>query len=248
MSPSAYRANEPRKLWAWVESKLATVPGKPDQFSTPDERQKYDAAVADAMRGIGPVAVLGPCQKKYDIDRQAFEVKVFLSSIKDYSLKSPNPEALRLRRVTLGRSNSKTDTYTAQNAYGATSEVSRTVSDDYVLTFPAGEAYEPTSILVPGTSAAMAGRTPYWYTFNYLMLNAKLAPAEARESEKQITCLYVFSLEAPYVFKFKERETPTRDMPFDQTTNGYALFGRLDRVAVVNRETGVVYDQSSRSK
>lgn len=120
-------------------------------------------------------------------------------------------------------------------------------SDDYVLAFPAGPTYEPTSALVPGNTTTSV-RLPYRYTFNFLSLTAKLPPAEARESEKQIACMYVFSLESPYTFKFKERDTPTRDMPFERTANGYALFGRLDQVAVINRETGVIFDQAARSK
>ena len=243
----AYRANDPQKVYAWVEERVASLSGKPDQFSTSEDGQKYESALAERMQSVGAIPMLGPCIKKYDADRQVFEVKVLLSSIKDYLLKAPNPEALNLRRVTIAQSNLQRDTYSAQNAYGATIEVSRTSSDDYVLAFPAGPAYEPTSVLVPGNTSTSV-RLPYRHTFNFLSLTAKLPPAEARANDKQITCMYVFSLEAPYAFRFKERETPTRDMPFERTATGFALFGRLDQVAVIHRETGVIYDQAVRSK
>ncbi len=246
-SPLAYLANDPLKVYAWIEARTESVPGKPDQYSTTEERQKYEVALAERMKEVQPIPIVGPCQKKYDPDQQSFEIKVLLSSIKDYSLKSPNPEALNLRRLTLTQANVQRDTYTAQNAYGATTEVSRTKSDDYVLVFPAGASNEPTSVLVSG-NASTSVRLPYRYSFNFLTLSAKLPPAEARENDKQIVCMYIFSLEPPYAFKFREREMPTRDLPYERSSNGFALFGRLDQVAVINKASGQVYDQAARSK
>jgi len=246
-STITYLSNDPQKVYAWIEAQVSSVPGKPDQFSTTEERQQYEAALTEKMKAIQPIPIIGSCQKKYDADRQAFEVKVLLSSIKDYSLTSPNPEALNLRRVTLARANLQQDKYTAQNAYGANTEVSRTISDEYVIAFPAGTYNEPASVLVSGNSATSI-RLPYRYVFNYLLLSAKMPPAEARENDKQITCMYVISLEQPYIFKFKERETPTREIPFDTTTNGSAIFGRLDQISVINKTTGQVYEQASRSR
>lgn len=246
-SPLAYLVNDPLKVYAWIEARTASIPGKPDQYTTTEERQKYEAALTERMKEVQPIPIVGPCQKKYDPDQQSFEIKVLLSSIKDYLLKSPNPEALNLRRVMLAQANVQRDTYTAQNAYGATIEVSRTISDDYVLVFPAGASNEPTSVLVPGNTSSST-RLPYRYSFNYLSLSAKLPPAEARDNDKQIACMYIFSLEPPYAFKFKERETATRDLPYERTSNGFALFGRLDQVAVINKASGQIYDQAARSK
>lgn len=243
----AYSLNEPQKVYAWLETQIADVPGKPDQFSTSEERRRYEVALTDKMKAVGPIVFFGACQKKYDSDRQSFEVKVLLASFKDSLLKTPNPEALSLRRLTVAQANVQRDTYSAQNTYGAATEVSRTSSDDYVLAFPAGPAYEPTSVIVPGNSTTTV-RLPYRNTFNYLTLSVNLPPTEAREADRQITCMYVFSLEPPYMFKFKERDIPTRDLPFDRTSNGYAFFGRLDQVAVVHKQSGVVYDQAARTK
>ena len=246
-SPLAYLANEPQKVYAWIEAQTSSVLGKLDQYTTAEERQKYQVALTERMKGIQPIPIVVPCQKKYDPAHQSFEVKVLLSPITDFLLESPNPEALNLRRLTLAQANVQRDTYTAQNAYGATTEVSRTISDDYVLVFPAGASNEPASVLVPGNISSST-RLPYRYSFNFLSLSAKLPPAEARDSEKQIACMYIFSLEQPYTFKFKERETPTRDLPFERTAKGFALFGRLDQVAVINKVSGQIYDQAARSK
>lgn len=246
-SPVAYLANDPQKVYAWIEAQTASIAGKPDQYTTTEERQKYGVALTERMKTIQPIPIVGPCQKKYVPDRQSFEVKVLLSSIKDYSLKSPNPESLNLRRLTLAHANVQSDTYTAQNAYGATTEISRTISDEYVLAFPAGASNEPASVLISGNTSSSI-RLPYRYSFNFLSLSAKLPPAEARDADKQIVCMYIFSLEPPYTFKFKEREAPTRDLPFDRTANGFAMFGRLDQVAVINKVSGQIYDQAARSK
>lgn len=246
-SPVTYLANDPQKIYAWIDAQASSIPGKPDQYTTTEDRQKYEVALTERMKTIQPIPIVGACQKKYDPDRQSFEVKVLLSSIKDYSLKSPNPEALNLRRLTLAQANVQRDTYTAQNAYGATTEISRTISDDYVLAFPAGASNEPTSVLTSGNTLSST-RLPYRYSFNFLSLSAKLPPAEARDTDKQIVCMYIFSLESPYTFKFREREAPTRDLPYEQTSNGFALFGRLDQVAVINKVSGQIYDQAVRSK
>lgn len=243
----SYLPNDPQKVYAWIESQVSSVPGKPDQYSNAEERQKYEATLAEKMKAIQPIPIIGNCQKKYDADRQSFEVKALLSSIKDYSLKSPNPEALRLRRLTLAQANLQRDTYSAQNAYGANIEVSREISDNYVFAYPAGTSYEPTSALVQGNSSSSV-RLPYRYLFNFMVLSAKMPPSEARENDKHIACMYVISLEQPYTFKFNERESPTRDMPFDITTNGFAIFGRLDQISVVNKSTGQIYDQAIRPK
>jgi hypothetical protein len=241
---TAYLQNEPEKVYAWVQSQIASIPGKPDQFSTSDEREKYARAISEKMESVGKIPLIGVCQKKYDADRQQYEVKILLSSIKDYSLKEPNPEALNLRRLTVAQANVQRDTYSAQNAYGAKIDVSRFVSDDYVLSFPAGANNEPSGSIVPGSTSSI--RLPYRYTFNYLVLSARMPPNEARDNDKQIACMYVFSLMPPYVFTFKERDTPTRDLPFERTSNGFALFGKLDQAAVINRATGAILDQAAR--
>lgn len=246
ISPLEYLRNDPPKVFDWLEAQIKSVPGKPDQFSTSEERQQYEVALTERMKSLGQLAFVSNCQKKYDANRQAFEIKAPAFAIKDILLKEPNPEALKLRKFIVGRANAKKDTYTAQNAYGATTEVIRDVSDDYVLAYPAGSYSEPSSIAIPGSSVTSTA-LPYRYNFIFYSTSLAMQPAEAREKEKEISCLSVITLEAPYIFKFKEREAPTRDLPFDRTSNGFAFYGKLDHLWVVNKSTGEIYSKHARS-
>lgn len=238
-----YLVNEPQKVYEWIQGQLTSVAGKPDQYSTSEEKQKYETAVRERMSTLGQLPIPSICARKYDADAQAFEVKTLLSSIKDIMLENPKPEAIKLRKMVLGRLNQTTETYKGQNAYGASVDVSKTSSDEYAFSFPAGS--EPSGVIVPGNTASSFA-TPYRYTFNFLVLSVKMPPAVARDSEKQISCLSVLTLDPPYIFKFRERDTPTRDLPYDRTVNGYSMFGKLERVLVFNKASGEIYTQAAR--
>lgn len=242
VSPTEYLRNEPPKVFEWIETLIKSGPGKVDQFSTREERQQYESALPEKMKSVGPLAFVARCAKKYDPERQVFEIKHPATAFKDLRLKNPHPEALNLRRLLVATANVKKDTYKAQNAYGATTEVIRSVSDDYVLAYPSGSSTEPGSIVIPGSTT-----TIYKYTFVYYSVTVPMPSAEAREKDKDIACLYVLTLEPPYIFKFEEREIPTRDWAFDSTTNGFAFYGKLDRLWVINKSNGEVLSKNSRS-
>ncbi len=246
ISPTEFLRNDPPKVFEWLEAQIKAVHGKTDQFSTQEERQQYEAALAEKMKNIGPLAFVSNCQKKYDADRQVFEIKAPAFAIKDIMLKEPNPEALKLRKLMVGRTNVKKDTYTGQNAYGATTEIIRDVSDDYVIAYPSGAYSEPSSIVTSGNSMTSVS-LPYRYNFVYYSTSLSMPPAEAREKDKEISCVAVVSIEPPYIFRFKERDTPTRDLPFDRTSNGFAFYGKFDHLWIVNKATGEVYSKHSRT-
>lgn len=245
ISPVEVLRNNPPKVYEWIETQIKAVPGKPDQFSSREERERYETAVAEKMKTLGPLAFVSGCEKKYDADYQTFEVKAYAFPIQDVLLKEPNPEALRLRKFRVGRENIKSDSYSGHNAYGATSVVIREVSDDYVLAYPSGPDSEPSSIVKRG-STLTSTPSPYRYDFISYTTSIPMLPAEAREKEKDIACLTVVSLEPPYIFRFKERREPMRSSPYDMITNGFAFYGKLDRLWTVNRETGEVYSKHSR--
>ena len=73
-----------------------------------------------------------------------------------------------------------------------------------------------------------------------------MAPTDARSNEKDIACLFIFSVAPPYVLKYDERSTPTRNLPFENVFNYYAIYGSLDQVAVFNMATGSIYEQAAR--
>lgn len=244
ISPIEFLRNEPSKVFEWIETQIKTVPGNVDQFSTREERQQYETGLTEKMKSIGPFAFVSNCQKKYDVDRQTFEIKAPAFPFNDIMLKEPNPEALRLRKLIVGRTNIKKDTYTGQNAYGATKEIIRDVSDEYVVAYPSGA--EPSSIVTSGSTVTSVS-LPYRYNFVYYTTSLSMQPAEARDKAKDISCLAVISLAPPYIFRFKERDTPTRDVPIDRTSNGFAFYGKLDHLWIVNKATGEVYLKHSRA-
>lgn len=57
----AYLANEPQKVYAWIEAQSSNIPGKPDQYTTTEERQKYEVTLAEKMRAIQPIPIIGAC-------------------------------------------------------------------------------------------------------------------------------------------------------------------------------------------
>ena len=245
-SPGEFLRNDPPKVFEWLEAQVKAVPGKTDDFSSQEERQLYEAALAEKMKSIGSFAFVSKCLKKYVADRQVFEIKSPAFGINDLMLDKPNPEALKLRKLIIGRTNVEKDTYTGQNAFGATTKIIREVSDIYVIAYPSGEYFEPISLVTPGSSVISVS-LPYRYNFVYYTTSLSVAREEARDAEKDISCVAVVSIDPPYVFRFKERDTPTRESPFDRTTNGFAFYGKLDHLLTVNMATGVVYSKHSRA-
>lgn len=67
-----YLVNEPQKVYEWLQGQKTNLPGKPDQYSSSEERQKYETAVRDRMESIGQLPVPSQCTKKYDGDTQTF--------------------------------------------------------------------------------------------------------------------------------------------------------------------------------
>lgn len=242
---SAYVANEPLKVFAWVAGKIEAVPGKPDQFSTAGERQKYADEVAAQTAGIGQIPLVLPCRPRYQPDRQAFEIKVDLQSVRDGVPELGPAKPSQLRKLLIGTTNMKVDTYVGNNAYGATSQVTRRTADMFYLSFPIDPEHVPSSVLTRTDLGPQAGQFRYLDDYAFT-LSAPMAPPIARENAMHLACLFVFSLEAPYIIRVNERHFPKRDLPDDITINGFALFGRLDQIAVMHKVSGELFDQAAR--
>ncbi len=241
----SYQANDPEQVYEWLNRYIAAIPGKPDQFSTADERGKYGVAMSERLKLVGQIPIIGKCQKKYDSYREAFEVKAGLFSMKNsYGMSEVQARAVNLKLLTVATKNIKRDTYTGQNAYGAETQISRTSSDVYALAFPLNQT--PGSALVSGTARLTTMTMPYESDFYYLQFDVPMPSATARANAEDIACLYVFSIEPPYTIKFSQNTTATRDMPFEDNADFYALYGRLDQMAVINTATGDVYEQAAR--
>lgn len=242
-----YVQNEPRKVYDWVVEQLVSVPGKPDKFSSLDERSAYDAALAARMGGLGAIPIIGRCILDYNIAYETYEVKALAAPVKsDIDGSHSKPEALNLRRVTLGKANEKTDSYEASNAYGAITKVLRNTSDNYALVLSGIPGNEPSSALARGASSSVL--SGYLHDFYYYRQSVKMPRDMARSLEKDIGCLYVASLAAPWVVTYQERTSPTRSDPIDETDNYFALYGKLDMVAVINKATGEIYSKVERGR
>lgn len=241
-----YAPNDPKKVYEWVVGQLASTPGKPDKFSSPEERSAYDAALAARMGGIGPIPIIGRCITKYDPALEVYEAKGHAGSIKasidGFSMK---PEAMNLRRVFLARMNEKVDSYEASNAYGAVTKVFQKSSDTYAVVLQSGPGNEPSSSIERGNSPGYGG---YLYSFYYYKQTFKMPRDQARSVEKDIGCLYVASLTAPWVVAYKEQTYPTRSEPFDETEQYFGLYGKLDMIAVINKASGEIYAKVERSR
>lgn len=241
---AAYQVNDPVKVFDWLTKYIDETPGKPDQFSTPDEKRAYESALADRLKAVGQIPVIVKCQKKYDGDRQRYEIKASAHSIKNYhSLKEVDARAQNLKMLTLSMKNLKNDSYAGQNAYGAETQISRTVGDIYAVAFPLNKA--PASVIADGSTRLTNTPLPYDIDFKYLQLSVAMSSTDARANDKDIACLFTLSVAPPYVLKFNERSTPTRSLPFDSTFTYYAIYGSLDQMAVINTATGVIYEQAA---
>lgn len=241
---SEYEKNDVVKIYKWVISLIDSVPGKPDKFSTSDEKRTYEAALQDRFRGLGQIPVVAKCRKKYDGDLQRYEVSPSAFSIKRHDLvKEIDAPSWNIKTLTLLTDNIKHDTYTGQNAYGAETTIKRSTSDIYVLAFPLAKS--PNEAMVTGSQ--FTNTTPkYELDWKTIKFSVSMAPNEARTNDENIACLYVFTVEAPYHFRFNDRENPTRDMPFDISLDYYAVYGSLDIVAVINKADGKLYSQAER--
>lgn len=242
---SAYQVNEPIKVYEWLSKYIGEIPGKPDQFSTTEEKRAYETSMADRLKSIGQIPVIGKCVKKYDGDLQRYEIKSSIHPIKNhYSVKEIDAPGQNVKVLSLSTENLKRDTYMAQNGYGAETQVSRTVADIYALAFPLSRA--PASIIVDGSTRLTSIPLPYDVDFRYLQFNVKMPAADARNNDKDIVCLFIFSIEPPYILKFSDRSSPTRDLPFENRLTYYAIYGSLNQVAIINKASGEVYEQAAR--
>lgn len=241
-----YAPNDPKKVYEWVVGQMASVPGKPDKFSGPQEHSAYDAARAAHMAGVGPIPIIGRCLVKYDASLETYEIKNPATSVRgSIDGSSMQPEALNLRRVLLARMNEKRDAYEAANAYGAITNVVRTSSDNYAIVLQAGVGNEPSSSIERSDIPAYAG---YRYSFYYYKQSVKMPRDIARSVEKDIRCLYVASLTAPWVVTFTEKNSPTRSDPFDEDNKYFGLYGKIDMIAVINKASGEIYSKVERSR
>lgn len=241
INPAEYKSNDPVKIFKWIANTIESTPGKPDKFSTTDEKIAYAKAVDQKIKDIGQIPVITRCTQKYNADLQQYDVSVTASPIRNYeSIKEIDPKSWDIRTLNLSVVNIKNDTYTGQNAYGAETTINRITADHYVLGFPLPRS--PAEHFVNASQNSFASSK---YEFNSKVMKFKfpMPASEARVNDENIACLFVFTVEPPYIFKYDDRDIPTRSMPFDMVMNYSLIYGSLDKVAVINKIDGTIYSQ-----
>ncbi len=236
---NSYFENDPAKVYEWLLKRIESIPGKPDQFSPPAEKIAYDSALAESLKDVGKIPMIGKCQKHYKSENEAYEVKSLAFSIKNhFRVKEVDAKSKNVKVVDLSTQNLKQDSYIGQNAYGAETKIAKITSDVYSISFPFSES--PYS---DGAYSSSNIYTPYDVEFKNLTLNFGMASADARVNDKNIVCLFVVSVAPPYLIKFQQHSTPTRSSPIESNFSHYSIYGSIEKVAVINKLTGDVYAQ-----
>lgn len=243
---SDYAGNSAKKFYAWLEEFLASVPGKPDKFSSTAEKEQYSAALTEKLKSIGPIPIINSCAKKYNGDDQKYEIDLYVQSMEDYKLSGMDAEALSLKLIEIGAENFERSTYKAQNGYGAEVEVSKTEFDEYALIFRSIQGSAPRSVMGPGSQQTTSFKLPYYLQSERIRFWANVPVNVARNSDKDIACMYVFTIVPPYTVKYESTSSPSRSLPVETKRNVHAIFGTFDSVALVNKVTGEIYQEASR--
>ncbi|RSZ60882.1 hypothetical protein EJB06_01720 [Massilia atriviolacea] len=242
MPAMAYEKNTPELVYRWLEEKRNAVPGKIDEFSSTADRAAHALAVNDALAGVAPIAFPLPCYASYDGDKKMFRVERSAPPFKDVLMKAPAADKLNMRKLSDARRFISREE-TRLSSSGTLVGQNKSVYYEFVLGIPAGPANEPAAAVVNPDYKV------WTYTQNSALYVSYVSmPAEqAREQHKQIACLAVLSVQAPYVFTYTEGESSDSFPKRYTDILGFGVFGKLDRWAVVNKASGETYVEDVRT-
>lgn len=238
---TAYQQNTPELVYRWLEEKVNAVPGKVDAFSSTADRAARDAAVNSALAGMTTIAFPVGCTATYDGDKNRFTISRITSPFRDISLKSPPAEKLTMRKIGVSRRLVHSESPRLTSSGTLVGEHSSTYHE-FVLGIPAGPANEPAPIVTKPQFPVHTYTQSYMSYVTFVPMPAE----EAREQHKQIGCLAVMSLQAPYLFTYAESEISGTFPRYYTENKGFGLFGKLDRWAVVNMASGKTYVEYER--
>jgi hypothetical protein len=220
---SAYALNDPAKVYEWVAAKVASL-GTLDQFSTAAERTAHAGAMRALEKAIGTIPLGVACDKTYDPERQLFE---FRTRTNDFVSGAPDAFTSLLTGVD---STTKMDEYRGQNAYGASAMITRHNLDRYMIFTP----QESLSLLSGVTTAS-----------GKLKMSVPIAPADARASQDDMSCLVAIDPIAPFLRTGNTGFSPTLKQPYELNITIKGLVGSLSRMVVYNKSTGQIYRAGS---
>jgi hypothetical protein len=222
---AAYHHNKPDQVYAWLAKEVLAV-GALDQFSTTVERAAHASALMALEKKIGDIPLIVDCEKTYVPDRQSFEFATRTLT------NGSGGGSLETSVLTGVDSTPVVDEYRGQNAYGATTMITRHVFDRFV-------------VFVTRVSLLAVSAVDVSPALTSMKMTVPIAPAEARTGQHNMACLVTVQPTSPYVSLGKAGHRPTLEDPIETNITVKGLVGKVTRMVVFNKTTGQLYRSGS---
>lgn len=230
-NPTEYLKNDPAMTYQWLSDQIEKIVKKEkldDEFITTKEKNEKIALIHKTIQTTPPLAFIGECNKKYNADNQEYSFDIGTIKYENYEMNNvtmPKIEDEREGRTGILRiqSETKKDSYIGKNAFGAESTVERHQTRSYAIGFelPKGD--------------------PPQFT-----IKLSLDRENAKKLKDDLACLYSISILPPYLLNFSTGTTATRSDPYEFNSEIKALFGTIEKIAIINKRSGQIYKEYSR--
>lgn len=230
INPVEYKKNDPLETYKWTKEqveKIVTRANLDDEFITEKEKEDRLAIIKNTLAKTPPITFVVDCEKKYDADNKEYIFSIRTSKYEHYERTEIEEVKIKSDLKRIGALNIKSeerkDVYTGENAFGAKSTIQRTTKSSYVIAFPLTEEYPPDFTI----------RLP-------------LDIENAKSLKDKLACLYSISIDEPYLIHFLMRTQATRDNPYEDNSDIRAFFGKIEKIAILDKNTGKIFKEYSR--
>lgn len=225
--PLNYYGNDPNLIWWTIEKRQkAAVKG---EFETSEDFEKKIIKLK-RIPVIGKISSeslfafqVGKSEIKYFADTSEIKVNIEFRNISETSWCGSNkvikPDYNNAKEMTL-TSKKTISAYTAQNSYGATTEVSRYSYDDYAAVFnnynefPFGK-----SIII------------------------KASPDEAKKIKDQVRVLLIANIDEDLICQGSRTHQATMDSPSEFKFLSHYIYVNLKEIWIYNQVSGQIYSK-----
>lgn len=225
--PENFIYARPEPTLAWVKKQISSLP-KPDQFSSKEEIEAiginglrmFENPKYFAFKGdVGEFGSPSLCRYEYKSDKNSLEL--FLNSYSYDLLPGTNKKRKLLMLKQLKRD---FDSYAASNAYGASVEVT-----------------------------SIAHKLLYLATQEYLNSisdtnNIEMTSDKIRDLQKNMGCIIVVQMAAPFVAEFSSYEAPKFDSPTEVRISGEGIIADVVQVLYYDKRTGEIIAKNDEQK
>lgn len=258
----SYEANKPDLVFKWLGDRIGRVPGVPDKFSPPEQELKWQAAIAASLADMRPIAIAKDCAKQYDPAKQQYRITI--TTFAPNKKLRLGPHALDLRTLQLATETRKKEVYIAENGYGAKFEVTKKLEENWSFMYPGLPGHEPTSVFKdpekekkyfaererwlksPESYAKSMLESGNMFRMSHYELVVPMNSDDARANESNIGCLFVLSLQPPFIRAHDAFLPASSRDPRETTIYGRYFYGDLDRLIIYNKVTGTPYVEAKR--